>query len=355
MAEVQEITNLTGNCDNFMTTVTSVLLGSTFQLTSRFLPDYTADVDKTEQLDTSLRRNMVATTKPRPATVWTVLSLQTALTAITVYSGLQILAIWSRYPAVHAQLLAREIIPAVVLAVSLIGLWRDKSWGWVLALAADCTLCAEVLWFLLNYPGLARSSRYLAFNILEFAALIVLPYRPVREHFFRPRPHATEFPVRVHGNASQTRRWVRNVIYFAVAAMVTCVVTAFSLSLFMGPKNGGERGFLLLLVVGTATGGVASLLFVFILTAAARQFGPTRFWVWLVFGASLAPALIITLALGGFLRVVLLNFIFWGPATLVQVWWLTPAIGVVTGWVCYLMYPWVYADGVSTRTLRKVR
>jgi len=44
-----------------------------------------------------------------------------------------------------------------------------------------------------------------------------------------------------------------------------------------------------------------------------------------------------------------LNPIFWGPATLFEVWWLTPPIGVFTAWICYAMYPWAFeqSGGVS--------
>jgi len=294
----------------------------------------------------------------RPPSVWAVLSLQSVFTAIALYSCVQILASWSRYGGMHTQLLAREFVPASILAVSVVGLWSDKSWGWILALVADCTICADVLWFTLNYPGPARNPHFpLAFNIVEFAAVAALTHSPVREHFLKrqPRPTITS-QVGVQGSASQIPKWVRIVIYFAVAAMVTCAVTAFSLAVFMGPKNGGNKGFLLFLLFGITTGGVASLLFVFVLTAAGRQFGSTRLWVWLLFGASLAPCLIVTLGvLERFLVARMLYFVFWGPATLIQVWWLTPPTGVVTGWICYLMYPWAYPVGVSTQARRSRR
>lgn len=295
---------------------------------------------------------MSTTSRPRRPSVWTVLCLQTVLTAVSVYTCVQILAFWSHYAAMHTQLLVREIVPASILAVSLIGLWNDKSWGWILALVADGILCAETLWFILNYPGLARSSRFLAFNILEFAAVAVLPYTPVRDHFFRRQPSpATTYQVRLQNSASLARKWVRIVIYFAMAILATCACTAFSLAVFLGQKSGGEKGFLLLVLVGITTGGVASLLFALMLTAVSRRFGSTRVWVWLLFGALLAPGSIVTLgALGRFLDVGVLHFVFWGPAALVQVWWLTAPTGIITGWICYLMYPWAYPVSANTGT-----
>lgn len=274
---------------------------------------------------------------------------------MTAYSSAQILAVWSRYATLHTQLLAREIVPAAILVVSLIGLWSDKLWGWTLALVADCTLCVGVLWFILNYPGLmTRRPRFFAFDILEFVAVAALAYTPVREHFFRRQPSArTPSQDGIQKPDSQKRKWVRIVVYFAAAIVVTCAVTAFSLAVFLGAKSGGEQGFLLLFLFAITTGGMASLLFVLVLTAVSRQFGTTRLWVWLLLGATLAPSLIVTLGvLERVLDVGVLHFVFWGPSALVQVWWLTPSTGIVTGWICYLIYPWAYPVGVSTQALR---
>lgn len=298
------------------------------------------------------------TLRPRRRSVWVVLSLQTALTVITAYSCVRILALWSRFGAMHAQLVFRETVLAAMLGVSLVALWSDKSWGWILALVADGAMCAEALWFVLNYPGLYRSPRFLAFNILEFAAFAALLHTPVREHFFGGRIRArANSSAELQSSASHSYSRIRVVLYFAVAVVVTCTVTAFSLALFMGSKSGGSQGFLMFLLFGITTGGVAALVFAFLLTAVGRQFGPNRVGIWLLSGALVAPAVVVTMAVIGrlFLLVPLLNFVFWGPATLVQIWWLTPPIGVVTGWICYLMYPWAYSPVVSTQLARSAR
>jgi hypothetical protein len=149
------------------------------------------------------------------------------------------------------------------------------------------------LWFLLDYATRAvRNARWLAFNIWEFAALAVLLYRPVRDHFLQrnrvPRKATTPL-VRAESGVDQAGKLLRILVYFAVAVVTACVVTAFSLALFMGQKNGGSRGFALFLYFGLMTGCVASFLFILILTLVARKLGPARLWLWLLLGGLLAP------------------------------------------------------------------
>lgn len=227
--------------------------------------------------------------------------------------------------------------------VSLIGLWHRKRWGWGLALIVDGTMCAQFLWVLLNYPSVATRGVFLSLNIWEFAALAVLLYRPVREHFLEQhaRTHTVpRVPIQsLQGQGGNPLRWVA---YFCVAVASTCVVTAFSFTVFMGqknPSNGGSRGFVVFLYVGLLTGCVASFLFALTLTLLARKLGPMRLWPWLLFGGTLAPGLIWILAFIGTLGGPLYGLLY-GPLVLVQVWWLTPATGVITGWICYVMYPW---------------
>jgi len=123
----------------------------------------------------------------RPSWVWAALALQFVLLSLTAYGCVQVLALWSRYAAsgMGAQLAVRVFFPAAMVAVSLIGLWRTRRWGWILAFVADGALCAQTLWFLLDYARAIRNARWLAFNIWEFAALAVLIYRPVRDHFLQ--------------------------------------------------------------------------------------------------------------------------------------------------------------------------
>jgi len=292
----------------------------------------------------------------RPSWVWAALALQFVLLSLTAYGCVQVLALWSRYAAsgMGAQLAVRVFFPAAMVAVSLIGLWRTRRWGWILALVADSALCAQTLWFLLdNATRAIRNARWLAFNIWEFAALAVLLYRPVRDHFLQrnrvPRK-ATTALVRDESGVDQAGKLLRILIYFAVAVVAACVVTAFSLTLFMGQKNGGSRGFALFLYFGLMTGCVASFLFILILTLVARTLGPARLWLWLLLGGLLAPGLIFVLASIGKMYggAGPFNFVFWGPETLLQVWWLTLPAGVFTAWICYAIYPWGFSQSHQT-------
>jgi hypothetical protein len=294
----------------------------------------------------------------RPPWVWAALAVQFALLSLTAYGCVQALELWSRYAAsgTGAQLAVRVFFPAAMVGVSLIGLWRTRRWGWILALVADGALCAQTLWFLLDYATRAvRNARWLAFNIWEFVALAVLLHRPVRDHFLQrsrvPRK-ATVPLVRTESGVDQAGKLLRILVYFAVAVVAACVVTAFSLAVFMGQKNGGSQGFALFLYFGLMTGCVTSLLFSLILTLAARKLGPARLWLWLLLGGLLAPGLIFVLASIGKMYggAGPFNFVFWGPETLLQVWWLTLPAGVFTAWICYAMHPWGFSRSHQTRT-----
>ena len=233
----------------------------------------------------------------RPAWVWGALSLQFLLFSLSAYSCVRVLASWSQYAAlgIGLQLAIRVFAPAAMRTVSLIGLWRNRRWGWIVALIANVALCAQVLWFLLDYAAWTiRNPRWLALDVLDFAALVVLLYKPVWDHFLgqnRISPRAIP-PVGVQGGTYQTVQSLRILVYFAVTVVATCFVAAFSLALFMGQKNGGSRAFVLILYFGFVTGSVASFLFTLVLTLLVRKLGPARRWLWLLLGASLAPALI---------------------------------------------------------------
>ena len=282
--------------------------------------------------------------------------MQFVLFSLTAYGCVQVLASWSRYAALGmgTQLVVREFIPAALVTVSLIGLWRTRRWGLILALIVDGAFCAQTLWFLVEFATVARNARLLASNLWEFAALAVLLSRPVRGYFLGRNavpPSAATSLVGAQSGAHQARKPLRILIYFAVAVVATCVFTAFTLALFIGQKSGGGRGFLVILYLGFTTGCVASFLFALILTLLARKLGPTRLWLWLLLGGSLAPSLIFVLALLGNVLALLgnrysgpgpLSFVLWGPQSLLQVWWLTPPTGVFTAWICYAMYPWSF-------------
>jgi len=282
----------------------------------------------------------------RRTSVWIALCVQIAVTAISGYGCLLSIELWSRYPTIGGHVVARSVASAALLVVSVIGLWKSQSWGWVLALITDSIMCGQALLVALNNPVIAaRSVRFLAFNLWEFTAVATLLYPPVRQHFFKRRLPGTKQPViavqaRVHG----PRKWIPILGYFVVAMVGTCAATAFSLALYMGQKSGGGGGFLFLLYLGVTTGGLASFLFVSLLTAASRLLGSTLLWVWLLVGGLLAPCLIGLLALTGrHIGTATSAVMFWGPTTLMQVWWLPPLVGAVTGWLCFTIYPWAFA------------
>jgi len=292
----------------------------------------------------------------RPPWVWVALALQCVLVLLTGYGCVQMLAYWPRYAASGkaAELVIRVFVPAVMAAASLIGVWRTKRWGWILALITDAALCLQGLWFLLDYARFAiRNTAWLAYDLCEFAALAVLLYRPVRGHFLGQNggPRKATLALARVSRASQAGKPLRILLYFTVAVVASCVATAFSLAIFMGQKNGGSRGFVLFLYFGLTTGCAASFLFVLILTLLVRKFDPSRLWLWVLLGGSLAPCLIFALALIGrwFFVAGPFNLIFWAPETLFQVWWLTPPTGIFTAWVCYTMHPWVFSESRRTR------
>lgn len=292
----------------------------------------------------------------RPPWVWVALAIHCVLVLLTGYVSVQVLASWPRYAASGkaAELVIRVFVPTVMATVSLVGLWRTKRWGWILALITDVALCLQDLWFLLDYARFAiRHAASLAYNLCEFAALAVLLSRPVQIHFAgrNAGPHNATIPPVPVPRGSQSGKPLRVLLYFTVAVVATCLATAFSLAIFMGQKNGGSRGFVVFLCFGLTTGCAASFLFALILTLLVRKFDPSRLWLWVLFGGLLAPCLIFALALVGglFVRAPAFNLIFWAPQTLFQVWWLTPSTGIFTAWVCYMMHPWAFSESRQTR------
>jgi len=296
----------------------------------------------------------------RPEWVWAALALQCVVFLISVWSAGQMLVSWPRYAAYGARMIPyimRSIVEAILMGVSLLGLWRSKHWGWLLALLVDAAICVLYLYYTLLYPRLNLNPRYLAFNIWEFAATAVLLHQPVRAYFHggRDLPLSAaplgRMPV---AEISAIQRSFRGLVYFVVAVATTCIVTAFSLAVMMGDKAGGGRGFLILLIFGFGIGGGASFLFVVLLTLAARKTGPARLAVWLIAGMLLAPGLVLGMGqlaktflmgsgpLGTGPLNMLLNIFFTGPAYLFQVWWLVIPTGIVTSFLCYQLYPWVF-------------
>lgn len=296
----------------------------------------------------------------RPQWVWAALVLQSVVSLLSVWSTAQMLISWPRYAAYGTQMipqLVRSIVEAILLGVSLVGLWRSKHWGWLLGLLVDAAICVLYLYYAIGYPRLLLNPRYLALNIWEFAAFAVLLHLPVRKYFrregnlLRSGAPAERIPV---AEISALQRSFRGLVYFVVAVAAACIVTTFSLAMTLGEKAGGSRGFLFLLIIGFEIGSAASFLFVVLLTVAARRFGPARLGVWLIAGALIAPSLILGMGLlvktflSGSGRLgtgplnMLLDILFTGPAYLFQVWWLAIPAGIVASFLCCQMYPWAF-------------
>ena len=297
----------------------------------------------------------------RPQWVWAALVLQSVVSLLSVWSAGQMLISWPRYAAYGTQMipqLVRSILEAILMGISLVGLWRSKHWGWLLGLLVDAGICLLYLYYALGYPRLLLNPRYLALNIWEFAAFAVLLHLPVREYFRREShlPGSAALPGRMPiSEISALQRSFRALVYFVVAVAAACIVTTFSLAMTLGEKAGGTRGFLFLLIIAFEIGGAASFLFVVLLTVAARGFGRARLGVWLIAGGLLAPGLILVFGLvakgllmgngpqveGPFITL-LLNILFTGPLYLFQVWWLVIPAGIITSFFCFVMYPWAF-------------
>jgi len=288
----------------------------------------------------------------RSSWVWAALIFQGVILLSSAWGCLQILTAWPRYAAYHSQIVpvvSRELIQTLAVGVSLFGLWRGKFWGWLLAVLVDGAMCFQTLSFFLQYGArVGLNPRLIGFSVWDFIALGVLLHHTVRTLFLgpgrgrplQPQPHAPA--ARISG----VGKVLRVVVYFAVAVIATCTVTAFSLSLMFGEKLGGPRGFIFILYMGFLIGSFASFLLALALTLAARRFGPTKWWVWLLLGASVAPALEIAMLLlvrqfqGS--NVAGVGYLLGGPAYLNSAPWLVIPGGLVTALICYEMYPWTF-------------
>jgi hypothetical protein len=292
-------------------------------------------------------------TKPgaRTGWVWTALVLQGVIFLLSGQSLARLIASWAEYVARGVNMLPfvlRSAVEAGLAGASLIGLWRRQRWGWFLGVLTNGVVCAQVLWSLLEVGvAVVRSPIFLVFSVLDFAAFVVFLHDPVRKYFLGSNQHG-EAVARARGSGAgpnQPIKPLRVMVYFVVATMAACIATAFTVTLLIGQKAGGGRGFVLILYFGLMGGSAASFLFVLILTMVVHKSGLTGLWLWLLLGGGLAPVLILALGLLG--RIVFsgaLSFLFYGPVYLSQAWWVTPPIGVVTAWVCFVMYPWGFSQ-----------
>src|SRR5262249_32444476 len=135
---------------------------------------------------------------------------------------------------------------------------------------------------------------------------------------------------------------VRILVYFSVATMLTCVATAFAVSLMVQSRLGSPSGFFVILLVGLPVGVLPSLLLAGLITLAARKTGADKWWIWLAAGTLLGPALELLLLSMPQSAWPALAVLLSGPYQLVRVWWLLFPIGLITGFACFEMYPWAF-------------
>lgn len=233
----------------------------------------------------------------------------------------------------------QSITLTVAAGTSLLGLWRSKIWGWVLASLTDGTGCVLALSGLLQFPVIVQNPKWVAYSLLDFAAFALLLHRPVRTFFFGridQRPQAS------------APQGTRVLVYLTVAVVVTRVATSFALLLHIGEKVGGVKGFVSYCLLGFEIGGLSSFLFVLLLTVAGRFVGPKRLWTWLLAGVILAPGLTVGIRMLVSDRQITSHPVFGillaEPLYLRQVPWLTIPAGLVAAFICFQMFPWGFGD-----------
>lgn len=298
--------------------------------------------------------------------------LQGVVFLLAVWGFLDVLFLWPKYAQrateVLLPVLLQSTVGAVALGIAFAGLWQSKRWGWILAVLTDATMCLLTLSSLIRYSTvLLRNPQWLAFSVWKFAAIAALLHRPVRAHFLSQMPQyrnaqETGYAVKARaypslapsseGVGPRGMHWadrsLRVLFYFVAAVAVACFVTAFSVMFQLGEKAEGGRGFVVMLLFGFALGSGPSFLFALLLTLAARVFGPSRLWAWLLVGALLAPSLI--LGMGALASKIesaragagILGFFFTGPLWLFQGWWLTIPAGLIAAFLCFQMFPWAF-------------
>lgn len=320
---------------------------------------------------------------PKDGWVRAAVVLQGVVFLLAVWGSVDVLFLWSKYPPRAALVLLRALswstVEAVASGIAIAGLWKSKRWGWILAVLTDATMCLFTLSTLIHYSApLLRNPRWLAFSVWDFAAIAVLLHQPVRAHFLSQMPQhriaqAMGYAGKVRtypglgpspkGAEPREMYWVersvRVLFYFVAAVAAACFVTTFSVMFQLGEKAGAGRGFVLLLLFGFALGSGPSILFALLLTLAARVFGPSRLWAWLLVGVLLAPSLILGMgALASKMESAragawIFGFFFTGPLWLVQGWWLTIPAGLIAAFLCFQMFPWAFGEPRGTaRPLR---
>jgi len=287
---------------------------------------------------------MESTRNTRSTWAWAAVILQGSIFLSAAWGFLQTLLYWQVYAhqILHMlPLILRAAILTAVSGISLVGLWRSKGWGWILAVLTDSASCLLTLSSLLQFPMILRNPKWVAFSVLDLLGLALLIHRPVRACFLgeaEPR------------EISSVDRFLRVLVYFAVAVIVTCLATSFAITMLLGQKGGGVRGFLFFGVLGFEIGALPSFLFALLLTLAGRFVCSNKLWAWLLAGAVLAPGLTFGISIlmsklqissGGAASV---GVLLAGPQYLYGTLWLTISVGLITAFLCYQMFPWSFGE-----------
>lgn len=282
--------------------------------------------------------------------VWVALAAHCAVVVTSLWSGTKVLALWPRYAAERqlTQIAFTTVLEIGLAGLALLGLWRSRRWGWVLALVLDGFFCVRALSWVIQFPMLVP--RWIASEIWEFIALAILLHRPVRVHFAGGA--GSPLKATLHKGTTESATIFRKLVYFSASAFVTCFVTTLAVAVWIGEKAGGMAGFKVLLLFGFAIGSASALLFTLILTFVVRRLDPLKLSRWLLVGGVLAPALILGLGFLVFAASALgvsASGAFAGPAYLFQVWWLAVPAGLVAAFICGQLYPWAFRQPNSSR------
>jgi hypothetical protein len=293
-------------------------------------------------------------TSQSSAWVRAALILQCVILFTSVCGALAVVAAWSRYAAYHVQiipLVVETVIRTLAIGIGLIGLWRSKWWGWGLCVLINGWSSVETLGSFLQFGIriLHRTPTLALFFALNMGTLALLLHTPVRRYFLKGISSRVVSDRASQPNISSAGKFARLLVYFVVVVVVMCVATSFALSMMMGEKLGGSRGFFFVLYVGFLVGSFASFVFSVLITLAARRLGPEKLWVWLLAGLLIAPTLelaMISIARFG-QGIAILGYFLSGPMYLYQVWWLVIPSGLVTSFITFELYPWAFTQSAA--------
>ena len=82
-------------------------------------------------------------------------------------------------------------VPALILLVAAIGLWRSKRWGWWLTLATDVAILATLVYSMLDENTVEWDEAALTVCFVFFPVLLLLP--KVRKFYWGNSTQRVEF------------------------------------------------------------------------------------------------------------------------------------------------------------------